>query len=101
MTTAVHDRVVNTRTKWKERGLAYLLLLPSLLIFGVFIFYPLIKSMYLGLYRSPPFPGLPSTYVGLDQVNIALPKSLRGSGNATVVLSVDGQTANAVTVSFK
>jgi len=47
------------------------------------------------------YAGPQNTYVGLDQVNIALPKSLRGSGNATVVLSVDGQTANAVTVSFK
>ena len=30
VTTAVHDRVVSTRTKWKERGLGYLLLLPAL-----------------------------------------------------------------------
>jgi len=47
------------------------------------------------------YAGPQNTFVGLDQVNIALPKSLRGSGNATVVLSVDGQAANPVTVSFK
>jgi sn-glycerol 3-phosphate transport system permease protein len=75
MTATVHDRVVNTRTKWKERGLAYFFLLPSLLIFGVFVFYPLIHNVYLGLYRSPPFPGLPSTYVGFDQYKDVLSSS--------------------------
>ena len=75
MTTAVHDRVVSKRTKWKERGLGYLLLFPALLIFGVFIFYPLIHNVYLGFYRSPPFPGLPSTYVGFDQYRDVLTSS--------------------------
>ena len=56
----------------KERGLAYLLLLPSLLIFGVFVFWPLIHNVYLGFYRNPPFPGLPSTYVGFDQYSDVL-----------------------------
>jgi sn-glycerol 3-phosphate transport system permease protein len=67
MTAVVDDRVVSKATKWKERGLAYLFLLPSLVVFGVFIFFPLIKNAYLGFYRSPPFPGLPSKYVGFDQ----------------------------------
>jgi sn-glycerol 3-phosphate transport system permease protein len=75
VTTAVHDRVVSKRTKWKERGLGYLLLLPALLIFGVFVFYPLIHNVYLGFYRSPPFPGLPSTYVGFDQYRDVLTSS--------------------------
>jgi sn-glycerol 3-phosphate transport system permease protein len=61
------DRVLSTRTKWKERGLGYLMLLPALVVFGVFVFYPLVRNVYLGFYRSPPFPGLPSTYVGFDQ----------------------------------
>jgi sn-glycerol 3-phosphate transport system permease protein len=51
----------------RESGLAYLLLLPSLVIFGVFVFYPLIHNVYLGFFRSPPFPGLPSKYVGFSQ----------------------------------
>jgi sn-glycerol 3-phosphate transport system permease protein len=67
MTAVVADRVVSARTKWKERGLASLLLAPALVIFGVFVFYPLIHNVYLGFYRSPPFPGLPSRYVGFDQ----------------------------------
>ena len=51
----------------KDAGLAALLLLPSLVIFGVFLFYPLIHNAYLGFFRSPPFPGLPKHYVGFDQ----------------------------------
>ena len=55
------------RLRRRERGLAYLLLIPSLLVFGVFVFWPLVHNVYLGFYRNPPFPGLPSTYVGFDQ----------------------------------
>lgn len=55
------------RRRVKETGLAALFLVPSLLIFGVFIFYPLVRNAYLGFFRSPPFPGLPKQYVGFDQ----------------------------------
>ena len=39
-------------------------------------------------------------YDGLDQVNISLPGSLAGSGESDVVLTVNGQTANAVTINI-
>ena len=51
----------------REAGLAYLLLFPALLIFGVFVFWPLVHNVYLGFFRNPPFPGLPKHYVGFDQ----------------------------------
>jgi uncharacterized protein (TIGR03437 family) len=38
---------------------------------------------------------------GLDQVNVLIPPSLRGKGQANVVLMVDGQLSNAVTVAIK
>jgi uncharacterized protein (TIGR03437 family) len=38
---------------------------------------------------------------GLDQVNVLLSLNLRGSGESNVVLKVDGQTANIVTVNLK
>jgi len=47
--------------------LGYALVLPSLLIFGTFIFYPFIKNFWLALYRTPPFPGLPRRWVGISQ----------------------------------
>ena len=61
--------------KRKEAGLAYLLLLPALAIFGVFTFYPFLKNFKLALYQNPPYPGLPAKYVGLSQVTSVLGSS--------------------------
>jgi uncharacterized protein (TIGR03437 family) len=44
-----------------------------------------------------PAPG----FVGLDQVNVPLVLSLRGSGQSNVVLTVDGQTSNTVTIDIQ
>ena len=52
----------------KESTLGYLLLLPALLIFAVFTFYPFIHNFKLALYQTPPYPNLPSRYVGLHQI---------------------------------
>jgi ABC-type sugar transport system permease subunit len=46
--------------------LAALLLLPSALVFGVFVFYPLLRTVQLGMYRSDPFGGL-GRFVGVSQ----------------------------------
>lgn len=54
------------RPRVGEVAFAALLLAPSIVIFGTFTVYPLIKTFYLGFYRSDPF-GLSSTYVGFDQ----------------------------------
>ena len=51
----------------REAFLGYALVLPSLLIFGTFVFYPFIKNIWLGFYRSPPSPLLPRKWVGLEQ----------------------------------
>jgi uncharacterized protein (TIGR03437 family) len=47
------------------------------------------------------FAGPQGSFVGLDQVNVQLPRSLIGSGEVNVVLTVDGQTANTVTINIK
>lgn len=56
-----------SRRKLREALLGYALVLVPLVVFGTFIFYPLVKTAWLGLYRTPPFPNLPSQYVGFDQ----------------------------------
>jgi ABC-type sugar transport system permease subunit len=48
------------RPRLGEMAFAALLLAPSIVIFGTFAVYPLIKTFYLGFYRSDPF-GLSST----------------------------------------
>ena len=49
----------------------YLFLAPSLVIFGIFVFYPLVKSVYLGFFVSNPFNGA-LTYVGTSQYHRVL-----------------------------
>ena len=44
-----------------------------------------------------PAPG----FTGLDQINVGLDLSLRGSGETNVVLTVDGQTSNTVTINVQ
>jgi sn-glycerol 3-phosphate transport system permease protein len=53
---------------FREASLAYLLLFPALLAFGVFTFYPFLRNFKLMLYETPPVPGLPAHYVGLHQI---------------------------------
>jgi sn-glycerol 3-phosphate transport system permease protein len=59
----------------REASLGYLLVLPSLAVFGVFVFYPFVENFRLALYQTPPYPGLPSRYVGLHQVGQVLSSS--------------------------
>jgi uncharacterized protein (TIGR03437 family) len=40
-------------------------------------------------------------FVGLDQLNVRLPRSLAGRGEVDVVISVDGKTANTVRVAIR
>ncbi len=60
------------RRRLRQTGLAFLMLLPSLVIFAVFIFYPFLRNFQLAFYRTPPFPGLPKQWVGFDQITDVL-----------------------------
>lgn len=51
--------------RWKEHALAYFFLFPSLLVFILFLFYPLIKSVYLSLHLTDP-RGRIADFVGFD-----------------------------------
>lgn len=47
------------------------------------------------------FAGTQGSLTGLDQVNLRLPRSLAGSGEVTVTLTVEGRAANSVRVSIR
>lgn len=49
------------------------------------------------IFFTGPAPG----YVGLDQVNMLIDRSLIGKGTVDVVLTVDGKVANTVTITIK
>jgi len=58
-----------TRSRRRKQSLlAYLLILPAMMLFGVFSFYPFLRNFKLMLYETPPVPGLPPHYVGLHQI---------------------------------
>ena len=46
------------------------------------------------------YAGPQSQFVGLDQVNVLLGRSLIGRGQVNVVLTVDGKVANTVTITI-
>jgi uncharacterized protein (TIGR03437 family) len=47
------------------------------------------------------FFGPQGQYAGIDQINIALPRSLAGAGLVSIIVSADGQAANPVTVAIQ
>jgi uncharacterized protein (TIGR03437 family) len=47
------------------------------------------------------YAGPTANYSGLDQVNVALPLTLRGSGQSNVVVTIDGQISNTVMVDIQ
>src|SRR5690349_7714894 len=73
----------------REAMLGYALILPSLIIFGMFVFYPFFKNFQLSLYRTPPFPNLPKRYVGFEQFRQILGSAdFRNSLKVTVLFAV-------------
>jgi len=47
------------------------------------------------------YAGAQGGFVGLDQMNVRLPRSLAGRGQVDVVMTIDGKTANTVGVNVK
>ncbi len=86
---ATGDRVVNPRRRRRQSLLAYTLLLPASVVFAVFVFFPFLKNFQLALYKTPPFPNLPSHYVGFSQITSVLSSSdFRNSLSVTVLFAI-------------
>ncbi|HXA52098.1 MAG TPA: IPT/TIG domain-containing protein, partial [Candidatus Acidoferrum sp.] len=47
------------------------------------------------------YAGAAPGFSGLDQVNVQIPAALAGAGSVNVVVTVDGQASNTVTLTFK
>lgn len=54
-----------------------------------------------GINSGVLFAGPQSGFVGLDQVNLRLPRSLAGRGEVDIALTADSKTANVVTVNVR
>jgi uncharacterized protein (TIGR03437 family) len=53
-----------------------------------------------GTAATVAFAGAQGTLTGLDQANILIPRSLAGRGNVDLIFSVDGKTANPVSLNI-
>ena len=67
-------RRFSTRRR-REALIGYAFILPPLLVFSVFTFYPFLHNFKQALYETPPFPNQPSRYVGLHQAGHVLSSS--------------------------
>ena len=47
------------------------------------------------------YAGAQGGFVGLDQVNVRLPRALAGRGEVGIELTVEGKTANQVRINVK
>jgi uncharacterized protein (TIGR03437 family) len=54
-----------------------------------------------GLSVPVQYAGEQPSFPGLDQLNVSLPAALSGTGSANVVVTVDGQVSNTVTVNIQ
>jgi ABC-type sugar transport system permease subunit len=89
--TAISSRIFRPRAgnlDMSQFGLGFALLAPSLIIFAVFTFYPLVKSAILGLYIPDPF-GRGQVYVGPSQyVDVLTSPAVRQSLSVTAGFAV-------------
>jgi uncharacterized protein (TIGR03437 family) len=60
-----------------------------------------VKATIGGVNSPVAYAGSQGVFVGLDQVNVTLPRSLAGRGSIDVVLTVNGLTSNTVTINVR
>jgi sn-glycerol 3-phosphate transport system permease protein len=56
----------------RSGALAYAFLLPSLVVFGLFFYYPLSRLVWFATHQQSRFRNRPSSYVGLEQLQDTL-----------------------------
>jgi len=60
-----------------------------------------VRASIGGVNATVAFAGPQGQFVGLDQMNVQLPASLRGKGDVPVIFTVDGQTSNTVLINVR
>ena len=76
------SRTTTAGRRVKDALLGYLFLLPALVVFGCFAYFPLGRLIYDSVHRQPRFLNKPPTYVGFNQLFDTLKSSEFTSGLA-------------------
>lgn len=84
--TQINQRSREAKKKeWKLLGQGILYLLPALLILGIFLFYPMFKTLYYSFFLTNP-RGLALSFIGLENyINLFTSKSFLISIRATIL----------------
>jgi len=72
ITAPLGSRLRTTGQRTKDAVLAYLFLLPALVVFTVFAYYPLYRLFWFATHRASRFRNRPSSYVGFGQIRDTL-----------------------------
>ena len=59
------------------------------------------QALVGGLSVPIPYLGPQGIFLGLDQVNLLLPRTLKGRGSATIQLTTDGRASNPLTIEIQ
>lgn len=73
---------------FRNRWLPYLLLLPTLIILVLFLYYPIISTFRLSFYQAAP-NGIDLTYIGLSNYSRLLTVSIQRTSSGTIQISGD------------
>ena len=84
---------------FRHRWLPYLLLLPTLIILVLFLYYPILSTFRLSFYQAAP-NGIDLTYVGLSNYGKLLSFNVQRSETGTITLNGDYAAALARSVVF-
>ncbi len=80
--------MMNTAKQRKFPASPYLYLIPSMLVFGIFLFYPFFKTIYLSLYKTDKM-GLARKFVGFgNYLTLLTSKSFYNSLIVTLIFVV-------------
>lgn len=79
---------MKTKKKWSLTSYCYLL--PCMLVFAVFLFYPFVKTIYLSLYKTNKY-GQAKLFVGLENyIDLLTSASFQNSLKVTLIYVVFG-----------
>jgi sn-glycerol 3-phosphate transport system permease protein len=73
---------------FRNRRLPYLLLLPTLIILVVFLYYPIISTFNLSFYKAAP-NGIDLSYIGLDNYGRLLNPQITQTESGTLLIKGD------------
>jgi uncharacterized protein (TIGR03437 family) len=62
---------------------------------------PDVTATAAGVTLAPAYVGAQGTFIGLDQINLIIPPTMAGKGEADLVFTIDGKTTNPIRIKVR